>query len=61
MTSIAYLFQKGGITPVCSVEIKARANMVYEVAAVELMRMCRIEIKESDSRQLAETIFEEMR
>ena len=58
---IAYLFQKGGITPVCSVEIKARADMMYEVAAVELMNMCRIEIMESDSKKLAETILEEMR
>ncbi len=58
---IAYLFRKGDITPVCSVEIKARADMMYEVAAYELMRMCRIEVTESDSRKLAETILGGMR
>ncbi len=59
-TGRAYLFRKNVSSPAHSVEVEAPAGMEYEVAAVELMTGFRIEFIESDSKQLAETILEEM-
>lgn len=58
-TGRAYLFRKNAFRPIYSTEIEAPADLVYEVAAAEIMKRFRIEFIEADGKELSELVFNE--